>query len=184
MADSQGLKGCTSTSGPRNLANPMGPLADMTLFDWRWSPITLEVLRVYVLRTPITLDLRLPLQPLKPISRPSPLAIILLESKGIANMSWFSGFLNSPQKAITPSHPFYPPDINAVVYVPNTLSLSVLLGFFAIATVAVILLTSAVVKLFTPRIPRTDKILVGWFVFSELILIFTHNIRSKAINMI
>jgi cholestenol Delta-isomerase len=67
----------------------------------------------------------------------------------------------------TPDHPFYPLDTHLIEYVPNTLSVEALLGFFTLATLAVITFTSAVLKWFKPSISRQDKFLVGWFVFSK-----------------
>lgn len=65
------------------------------------------------------------------------------------------------------THPFYPPDIDPVGYAVNTLSIHALLGAFAVATAAIISFTSAVLKGIRPTISRQDKVLVGWFVFSN-----------------
>lgn len=63
-------------------------------------------------------------------------------------------------------HPFYPPDLDPIGYAANTLSITALLGTFAVAVAGVIAFSSAVLKAVKPNISRTDKILVGWFVFS------------------
>ncbi|KAJ6014168.1 hypothetical protein N7540_008759, partial [Penicillium herquei] len=68
----------------------------------------------------------------------------------------------------TPAHPFYPPDINPVDYVANTLGVPFLLSFFALATAAIIIVTSFLLKWRQSTIPSRDKFLVGWFIFSKL----------------
>ncbi|OJJ43521.1 hypothetical protein ASPZODRAFT_28189 [Penicilliopsis zonata CBS 506.65] len=70
------------------------------------------------------------------------------------------------------SHPFYPPDLQVIGYVANTLSVPALLGSFALATLAVIVVTSLILKSFRPTISRLDKILVGWFIFTGCIHLF------------
>jgi cholestenol delta-isomerase len=65
------------------------------------------------------------------------------------------------------NHPFYPLDLNPIGYVSNTMSITALLGTFTVAVAGVIVFTSAVLKAAKPNLSRTDKILVGWFVFSE-----------------
>ncbi len=66
------------------------------------------------------------------------------------------------------NHPFYPPDLNPIGNVANKMSITALLGTFAVAVAGVIGFSSAVLKTVKPNISRTDKILVGWFVFSQL----------------
>lgn len=63
-------------------------------------------------------------------------------------------------------HPFYPLNLNVVGYAANTMSIPALLGVFAIATIGIIVFSSSVLKMIKPSISRTDKILVGWFIFS------------------
>lgn len=83
------------------------------------------------------------------------LSIDSLESISLKNM------------ATIPNHPFYPPGLNAIGYVANTMSIPALLGVFAIATVSIIGFSSFVLKTIKPSISRADKILVGWFIFSK-----------------
>lgn len=79
--------------------------------------------------------------------------------------------------ATIPDHPFYPPGLNAIGYAANTMSIPALLGVFAIATVGIIGFSSFVLKTIKPSIPRADKILVGWFIFSKF------NITSVTISV-
>ncbi|KAJ5703060.1 hypothetical protein N7488_010608, partial [Penicillium malachiteum] len=72
----------------------------------------------------------------------------------------------------TPAHPFYPPDINPVDYVANTLGVSFLLSFFALAAAAVIILTFFILRWRQSTISSQDKFLVGWFIFTECIHFF------------
>lgn len=76
--------------------------------------------------------------------------------------------LSAGSMATVLDHPFYPPDLNPIGYAANTMSISALLGIFAIVTVGVIGLSSVIIKAVKPNISRADKILVGWFVFSKL----------------
>lgn len=65
-------------------------------------------------------------------------------------------------------HPYWPLDANLTDYVPNTMSVSALLGSFALATLVVISLTSTVLQRHSSRLSRQDKILTAWFVFCML----------------
>ncbi|KAH8692943.1 emopamil binding protein [Talaromyces proteolyticus] len=79
----------------------------------------------------------------------------------------------SKTMANTSDHPLYPPDINIPLgYVSNTISLTVLLSSFALATLAIITFTLAILKGLKPTISRPDKILVGWFIFTGSIHFF------------
>ncbi|KAA8644973.1 EXPERA domain-containing protein [Aspergillus tanneri] len=71
--------------------------------------------------------------------------------------------------ADTLAHPFYPPDINLIGYVSNTMNIPALLSTFVIGGIAVISFTSVVLKRLKPTLSRQDKVLAGWFVFTGCI---------------
>lgn len=88
-------------------------------------------------------------------------------------------------------HPFYPPDLNPIGYAANTMSISALLGIFAIVTVGVIGLSSVIIKAVKPNISRADKILVGWFVFSGCIhfilegyFVYNHKTMPRRLDLL
>ncbi|KAJ5213103.1 hypothetical protein N7449_000272 [Penicillium cf. viridicatum] len=93
--------------------------------------------------------------------------------------------------ATIPDHPFYPPGLNAIGYAANTMSIPALLGAFAIATVGIIAFSSFVLKTIKPSISRTDKILVGWFIFSGYIhfilegyFVYNHKTMPRRLDLL
>ncbi|CAI7638804.1 unnamed protein product [Penicillium glandicola] len=80
------------------------------------------------------------------------------------------------------NHPFYPPNLNPTGYAANTMSISAILGAFAIAVVSIIGFTSIVLKI-RPSISRGDKILVGWFVFKGY-FVFNHQTMPRRLDLL